>query len=177
MAFWRNIFSSRRSRLNRFNRWFDRAVSRITKTIEKLALANQGIEQEMQEIAETRKALAIKMVEEPTISGLSILGGDPLCQDDNGLIMLSELCRRVREHGKTVWLWTGFTWEDVFSLPCRDIHHQCQKFLIADCNVVVDGTFKQELADRKLVWKGSSNQRVIDVQASLRADSVITYQE
>lgn len=59
MAFWRNIFSSRRSRLNRFNRWFDRAVSCITKTIEKLALANQGIEQEMQEIAETRKALAM----------------------------------------------------------------------------------------------------------------------
>ena len=58
------------------------------------------------------------------------------------------LCNRVRYRGKTVWLWTGFTWEDVFALPCRDTQHQYQKFLVADCNVVVDGPFKQELADR-----------------------------
>lgn len=118
----------------------------------------------------------MKMVSEPTISGLSILGGDPLCQDVAGLITLSMLCNRVRYRGKTVWLWTGFTWEDVFALPCRDTQHQYQKFLIADCNVVVDGPFKQELADRKLVWRGSANQRVIDVQASLQAGSVVTYQ-
>ena len=116
------------------------------------------------------------MVSEPTISGLSILGGDPLCQDECGLITLSMLCNRVRYRGKTVWLWTGYTWEDIFSLPCRDARHQFQKFLVADCNVVVDGPFKQELADRKLVWRGSANQRVIDVQASLRAGSVGTYQ-
>ena len=119
----------------------------------------------------------VKMVSRSTISGLSILGGDPLCQDDNGLIMLSELCRRIQYMNKTVWLWTGFTWEDVFSLPCRDSKHQFQKFLVADCDVVVDGPFKQELADRKLVWRGSANQRVIDVQASLRADSVVLYQD
>ena len=115
------------------------------------------------------------MVSEPMISGLSILGGDPLCQDECGLITLSMLCNRVRYRGKTVWLWTGYTWEDIFSLPCRDARHQFQKFLVADCNVVVDGPFKQELTDRKLVWRGSANQRVIDVQASLRAGSVVTY--
>ena len=46
----------------------------------------------------------MKMVSEPTISGLSILGGDPLCQDVAGLITLSMLCNRVRYRGKTVWL-------------------------------------------------------------------------
>ena len=112
----------------------------------------------------------VQMVSEPTISGLSILGGDPLCQGVDGLITLSMLCNRVRLRGKTVWLWTGFTWEDVFALPCRSTQHQYQKFL------VIDGPFKQELADRKLVWKGSSNQRVIDVQTSLRAGHVVTYQ-
>lgn len=117
----------------------------------------------------------VQMVSEPTISGLSILGGDPLCQDDAGLMMLSMLCNRVRYKGKTVWLWTGYTWEDIFSLPCRDIQHQYQKFLAADCDVVVDGQFKQELADRKLVWRGSANQRVIDVQASLRAGQIIAF--
>ena len=117
----------------------------------------------------------VQMVSEPTISGLSILGGDPLCQDVEGLITLSMLCNRVRFRGKTVWLWTGFTWEDVILSPCKDTQHLYQKFLLADCNVVVDGTFQQELADRKLVWKGSSNQRVIDVQASLHAGHVVTY--
>ena len=120
--------------------------------------------------------LIMSLVSEPTISGLSILGGDPLCQDDSGLMTLSMLCNRVRYKGKSVWLWTGFTWEDIFSLPCRSTQHQFQKFLVADCNVVVDGPFKQELADRKLVWRGSANQRVIDVQASLRAGSVVIYQ-
>lgn len=118
----------------------------------------------------------VQMVSEPTISGLSILGGDPLCQDVDGLTALSMLCNQVRCVSKTVWLWTGFTWEDVFSSPCRDAQHRCQRFLLSNCNVVVDGTFRQELADRKLVWRGSANQRVIDVQASLRAGSVVTYQ-
>jgi len=59
MAFLENIFNSRRSRLSRFNRWFDRAVKRITKTIDKLALANQGIEQTMQEIDEQERELAM----------------------------------------------------------------------------------------------------------------------
>lgn len=103
----------------------------------------------------------IEMVSEPTISGLSILGYDPLYQDTNDLILLSMLCNRVRLKGKTVWLWTELTWEDVFSLPCRNIQHQYQKFLVADCNVVVDGLF---------------SRRTIDVQASLRTGSVVTYQ-
>ena len=119
----------------------------------------------------------VQMVSEPTISGLSILGGDPLCQSVDGLITLSMLCNRVRFRGKTVWLWTGFTWEDVFSLPCRDTQHQYQKFLIADCNVVVDGPFKQELADRKLVWRGSANQRIIDVQKTIFNNQITLYKE
>lgn len=64
--------------------------------------------------------------------------------------------------------------QEVF-IDCIYASEKYGKFLVADCNVVVDGTFKQELADRKLVWKGSSNKRVIDVQASLRAGHVITY--
>lgn len=117
------------------------------------------------------------MIKEPTISGLSILGGDPLCQDVDGLVTLSSLCRRVHDNGKNVWLWTGFTWEDIFSLPYRDMQHQYQKFLIADCDVVVDGPFKKELADRALKWRGSANQRIIDVGASLKENHLILYEE
>lgn len=118
----------------------------------------------------------IEMVSEPVISGLSILGGDPLCQDVDGLLALSMLCNRVRFKGKSIWLWTGFVWEDIFSLPCRDTQHQYQKFLVADCDVVVDGPFKQELADRTLKWRGSSNQRIIDVQKSLCNHQIVLYE-
>lgn len=119
----------------------------------------------------------ITMISEPTISGLSILGGDPLCQDIDGMITLSSLCRRVQNRGKTVWLWTGYLWDDVFALPCRDLQRQYQKFLLADCNIVVDGQFKQELADRKLVWRGSANQRIIDVQKTIRSGQITLYKE
>ena len=118
-----------------------------------------------------------KMVAESTISGLSILGGDPLCQNIYGLMLLSMLCRHVRQLGKTVWLWTGFEWERIFDPYLDTGHiHIWRQLLLSDCDVVVDGPFKQELTDRKLVWRGSANQRVIDVQASLRAGSVVTYQ-
>jgi anaerobic ribonucleoside-triphosphate reductase activating protein len=116
-----------------------------------------------------------KMVSEPTISGLSILGGDPLCQSIQGMILLSELCRRVRQLGKTVWLWTGFIWEDIFFPKSANLQAPYQQLLLSDCDVVVDGPFKQELADRRLVWKGSANQRVIDVQASLKVNTIILH--
>ena len=119
----------------------------------------------------------IAMVSEPTISGLSILGGDPLCQNADGMMALASLCHRIRDRGKTTWLWTGFLWEDVFALPCRDIQHQNQKVLLADCDVDVDGPFKQELADRKLVWRGSANQRIIDVQKTIFNNQITLYKE
>lgn len=118
------------------------------------------------------------MVAEPTISGLSILGGDPLCQNLYGLMLLSAMCSLVRKSGKTVWLWTGFLWEDVFGpYDLGDLQAAYRQHLLSNCDVVVDGPFKQGQADRKLVWRGSANQRVIDVQASLQAGHVVTYQD
>ena len=117
-----------------------------------------------------------KMVSEPTISGLSILGGDPLCQDVNGLMFLSQLCSYVHQIGKTVWLWTGFDWEYIFRRHFSgDGIDAWRQILLANCDVVVDGPFREELADRKLVWRGSANQRVIDVAASIRECSVVKY--
>lgn len=133
-----------------------------------------------EQFTDETKENIIKMVSEPTISGLSILGGDPMCQDDEGITKLLALCNKVHMLGKTVWIWSGYTFEEL----CEKIPGtKCPKnglmkyFLMSVSDVFVDGPFMQELSDRKLVWKGSSNQRVIDVQASLRAGSVITYQK
>lgn len=122
----------------------------------------------------------IKMVSEPTISGLSILGGDPMCQDEEGIDKLLSLCNRVHRLGKTVWTWSGYTFEELYDkIPGTRYPKNglLKYFLLGVSDVFVDGPFIQELANRKLVWRGSSNQRVIDVQASLRAGSVVTYQD
>lgn len=63
-----------------------------------------------------------KMLANPVISGLSLLGGDPLCQDYGGIHNLIDLCFYTHSIGKTVWLWTGFIWEDCYNplFPDKD---------------------------------------------------------
>jgi anaerobic ribonucleoside-triphosphate reductase activating protein len=114
----------------------------------------------------------VQRIENPVISGLSILGGDPLCQDKEGLYDLISLCDAVCSMGKTVWLWTGFLWESVMTTGSSP-----QKELLVRCNVVVDGPFVQALSGRALKWRGSANQRVIDVQRTLQQGEVVLYEE
>ncbi len=73
----------------------------------------------------------------------------------------------MHDLGKTVWLWTGFVWED-FDHIKMSLNKALIKTLLYNCDVVVDGPFKMELSDRMLKWRGSANQRVIDVQKTLR---------
>ena len=102
-------------------------------------------------------------VSSPIISGLSILGGDPLCQNEDGLSQLIALCRCVHSIGKTVWLWTGYTVERVYTREFS-MHSLLQQVLLESCDVVIDGPFISGLSSRALVWKGSSNQRVVDMK-------------
>ena len=117
--------------------------------------------------------ILLDCVKQPYISGLSILGGDPLCQDDMGLITLNFLAHKVHSLGKTVWLWTGFKWEDFnftnnFSL---------QSLLLSACDVVVDGPFIEAEKDLSLAFRGSRNQRIIDVHKTLGKGEIILYKE
>ena len=117
--------------------------------------------------------ILLDCVKQPYISGLSILGGDPLCQDDMGLITLNFLAHKVHSLGKTVWLWTGFKWEDFnftnnFSL---------QSLLLSACDVVVDGPFVEAEKDLSLAFRGSRNQRIIDVRETLGKGEIILYKE
>lgn len=114
----------------------------------------------------------ISLVDKPYISGLSILGGDPLWQSDDDIWALCRLVDDIHKLGKSVWLWTGFKWEDVM-----DDYNDARRDLMTMCDVVVDGQYVDELRDLNLVWKGSSNQRVIDVKKSLEAHEIIIYKE
>ena len=96
---------------------------------------------------------------QPHIAGLSLLGGDPLCQDSTGFHIMNQLALTARSLGKTVWLWTGFKWEDIWNDE-SDMRIYRQN-LISLCDVVVDGQYVDSLRDLTLKWRGSSNQRVI----------------
>ena len=117
--------------------------------------------------------ILLDCIKQPYISGLSILGGDPLCQDDMGLITLNFLAHKVHSLGKTIWLWTGFKWENFnftnnFSL---------QSLLLSACDVVVDGPFVEAEKDLSLAFRGSRNQRIIDVRETLGKGEIILYKE
>ena len=98
------------------------------------------------------------------ISGLSILGGEPLHPRNRPEVL--DLVRKFKAEypNKTVWIWTGFLWEDV-----------ADDLINAGVDVVVDGQFKEELLDLKLKYRGSSNQRVIDVKATIQNNQISLY--
>lgn len=94
------------------------------------------------------------------ISGLTLSGGDPLYPAN--IADVTTLMEEVREKfpNKTIWLYTGYSWEDIYDRP-----------YIKYADVLVDGEFISELKDVKLLWKGSSNQRVINVKKTLESDN------
>lgn len=125
------------------------------------------------------KATILDHLSKPYITGLSLLGGDPMCQDHNGLIDLISLVQDVRNMGKTMWLWTGMTYGLIFP-PARvtltELHYLRQCLFMA-CNVVVDGPFIEAQKDLTLAFRGSTNQRIIDVYKTLKANQIILYKE
>lgn len=111
------------------------------------------------QFTETEFNTICEWLRQPHIAGLSLLGGDPLCQDSTGFHIMNQLALTARSLSKTVWLWTGFKWEDIWNDE-SDMRIYRQN-LISLCDVVVDGQYVDSLRDLTLKWRGSSNQRVI----------------
>jgi len=110
------------------------------------------------------EAELFEALEKDYISGITFSGGDPLFPDNRG--ELKRLIGEVKSRfpGKTIWLYTGYLWEEIRQMD-----------FIGDVDVVVDGRFVLELLDNTLHWKGSGNQRVIDVNKSLISGNVVLY--
>ncbi len=100
-------------------------------------------------------------LEKPYISGITFSGGDPM--DPCNRREVRELAFEIRKKfpDKTIWVYTGFLWEEVKEDP-----------LLSVTDVLVDGPFILAQKDNLLRWKGSKNQRVIDVQESLKTGEV-----
>ena len=120
---------------------------------------NVGLDFDIEAYKELMDALA-----DPYCNGLTLSGGDPLMPYNREVI--ADLVKTVREvfPHKTIWVYTGFTYEDIKD----ELHH-----ILQYVDVLVDGKFKEELSDTSLKYRGSSNQRIIAVQASLRKNETI----
>ena len=96
--------------------------------------------------------LVIALCKEEHCAGLSILGGEPLLE--RNLVALELLLKRFHEEcpGKDVWLWTGYTLEELRSKAVNDV--------IDLCDVIIDGPFIKEKKDPSLFYAGSTNQRM-----------------
>ena len=107
----------------------------------------------------------IKLAEPDYISGLSILGGEPM--HPKNILGTTELVKKFRKNypKKSIWAWSGFLYEDYLK----------DKEVLKYLDVIVDGQFKNDLRNPNLKWRGSSNQRVIDVKKSLKEGKVVLY--
>lgn len=110
----------------------------------------------------------ITLLREDWISGLTLSGGDPLKPSNVEVCTIVAACAKSNVPNKDVWCWTGYTWDEIVSRKdCNDI--------LQYIDVLIDGEFIQDKYDISLKWRGSSNQRVIDVKKSLQAGKVILY--
>lgn len=107
----------------------------------------------------------LQLCEGEYINGLSILGGEPLHPKNiAGTIEIAKAFKAKFPH-KTLWLWTGYLYENVVDRKIFDY-----------LDVLVDGQFQKDLANPMLQYRGSSNQRLIDVPQTLKQQKIVLWQ-
>lgn len=110
----------------------------------------------------------IKDLGESYCQGLTLLGGEPFL---NTQVCL-KLVKRIRKeygHEKDIWSWSGYTWDELMK------ESEDKLELLYNLDILVDGRFEQDLMDLTLQFRGSSNQRIIDVQKSLKEGQVVIW--
>lgn len=100
------------------------------------------------------------------LSGITLSGGEPFCK----IRECTRLARFAHSIGLNVWVYSGYEYEQIISDPIK-------KCLLENCDVLVDGEFILDQRDITLNYRGSRNQRVIDIQRSLKAKKIILYEE
>lgn len=109
----------------------------------------------------------LELASKDFIVGLSILGGEPMHPKNiEGTTKLAKAFKERYPH-KTIWCWSGFLFD-------RDLK---EKEVMEYIDVLVDGQYQDELHDFRLKWCGSSNQRVIDVQKSLKKNKIVLFDD
>lgn len=97
------------------------------------------------------------------VAGLTILGGEPFESAKDLISIIDDIKKQI---DKSIWIYSGYTFENLIENPtCKN--------LLKEVDVLVDGPFKEAKKDLKLKFRGSSNQRIIDIKESLANDSIV----
>lgn len=103
-------------------------------------------------------------LKDPHVSGFTVLGGEPLAQGKDLLKLLQTLKSKLNPN---IWIWTGFIYENLNDL---------QKEIISYADVLVDGPFIEDKKDLKLKFRGSSNQRIIDLNRTRCEHKIVLWE-
>jgi anaerobic ribonucleoside-triphosphate reductase activating protein len=109
----------------------------------------------------------MRVIEADPYADVTFTGGDPMYQPE-GFVELARAIRRQTQ--KTIWCYTGFTFETLVNNPR-------QRALLELTDVLVDGPFVRSLRDETLLFRGSRNQRLVDVPRSLKAGKVVEWKQ
>lgn len=110
----------------------------------------------------------IKDLSESYVQGLTLLGGEPFLNTQVCLKIVNRI-RKEFGHTKDIWSWTGYTWDELMKETPDKLD------LLSKIDILVDGRFEEDLKDLTLQFRGSSNQRIIDVPKSLAQNKVIIW--
>ena len=132
------------------------------------------------EFDEDAKQEIFEQLENDYIDGITLSGGDPLFRSN--LNDVYSLCKEIKNKypNKTIWIYTGYKWEEIFpEITTNDfvIDKVLRKSIVELADILVDSEFIYELLDQKYHWAGSTNQRVIDVQESLKQNKVVLWED
>lgn len=117
---------------------------------------------------EQTRAKFIELVGREHIVGATILGGEPL--EPSNIDEVTSLCKELKEEypNKTIWLYSSYRFEEILEI---------KRELLDNIDVMVDGEFIEELKNFKLKFRGSSNQRILDIKKSLGKNGVVILEE
>lgn len=116
----------------------------------------------------------LKYLSEPHINGLTILGGEPMEKENQKDVanLIAEIRKKLPE--KTIWVFTGYTFEELND-PAKN-YTEYTKQILNNIDVLVDGPFIQEKKDLSLKFRGSSNQRLIDMNKTRNEGHIIIHE-
>lgn len=116
----------------------------------------------------------LKLLKKSYIKGLTVLGGEPFEPSNQEAIY--PFLKKVREvyPDKNIWIFTGFTYEELLDAKCR-ANCEYTRNILELTDVLVDGRYKEEQKNISLKFRGSENQRIIDVQKTITAEKVVLY--
>ena len=116
----------------------------------------------------------IKLADKDYIKRITILGGEPLCDENVNEVALLIRMLKYNYPDKSIWVYTGYKYEDIKRTIGNMIDANRLNILIRT-DVLVDGQYIDEFKDYRYPWAGSTNQRVIDVQQSLKEGKIVLY--